>query len=242
MPSTGVNFSWRGPTVTLVTLVAAGIFLRPLEKAVPSGLPAAQLKALGGGVRTLAVLGGLRSVVAGGFWLRAHLAWERQDAVATDALLRLTVAADERPLYFWLNGARILAHDLPEWLPPDAPRALRQRISGQQARRALQFLALGLDWHGPSAALYVEMANLYLHQLGDLENAARCYRLAAEQPGAPYYAARIHAELLRRLGRPQAALDWLRGILPGLPPDDPAARREVVVERIKGLELVVAGK
>ena len=65
---------------------------------------------------------------------------------------------------------------------------------------------------------------------------------AAEQPGAPYYAARIYGELLRELGRPAEALAWLRQILPALPADDPAARRDVVVQRIKLLEVEVTGK
>ena len=75
------------------------------------------------------MLGGMRSVVAGGFWLRADLAWERRDPVETTALLELTVAADERPLYFWLNGARILAYDVPAWQPVDTPLAVRQRAA-----------------------------------------------------------------------------------------------------------------
>ena len=61
-------------------------------------------------------------------------------------------------------------------------------------------------------------------------------------PGAPYYAARIHGELLQAMGRPQEALHWLREILPGLPDNDPAARREVVLERIRALEEELAGR
>ena len=86
------------------------------------------------------------------------------------------------------------------------------------------------------------MANIRLRALGDRAGAADFFRQAAEQPGAPYYAARIHGELLRELGRPVEALAWLRKILPALPADDPAAQREVVLERIKGLEQEVAGK
>jgi hypothetical protein len=53
---------------------------------------------------------------------------------------------------------------------------------------------------------------------------------------APYYAARIHAELLQSLGRPGEALVWLRRVLPGLPAGEPAARRPVVEARIRALE------
>ena len=84
------------------------------------------------------------------------------------------------------------------------------------------------------------MANIHLRRRNDLNEAARFYRLAAEQPGAPYYAARIHGEMLLALGRPEEALGWLRQILVKLPANDELARRDVVLERIKLLEMEVA--
>jgi tetratricopeptide (TPR) repeat protein len=236
MHSSTVNsrpVAWLLPAVTLAV---GGFLLRALEQPVPAALRGEQLAVLAGQGGLPAVLGGLRSVVAGGFWLRANLAWERRDAGAMAALLELTVAADERPAYFWLNGARMLAYDVPEWLPAVAPAVVRQQVSEAQAQQALAFLAKGLRWHGTVADLYVEQANIHLRRRGDLENAARCYRLAAEQPGAPYYAARLHAGLLVELDRPQEALAWLRQVLPTLPADDPAARRDVVLARIRALE------
>ncbi len=229
---------WILPPALLLVAVGA---MRPLESRLrPSAVaPSAVLAGSGG---TLAVLGGMRAVLAGGFWLKTNLAWERRDAAATAALLQLTVAADERPLTFWLNGARMIAYDLPEWGSKDAPAAVQRRETEEQAKAALAFLEQGLRAHGPAAELYIEMANIRLRALGDREGAARLFRQAAEQPGAPYYAARIHAELLRELGRPAEALAWLTQILPGLPADDPAAQRAVVLERIKGLEQETAGK
>lgn len=225
-------------------LLATVCLMRPLEMRLSAPVMASvpQMAALGGSGGTLAVLGGIRAAVAGGFWLRTNLAWERRDGAATTSLLHLTVAADERPLYFWLNGARMLAYDLPEWRTAGAPQALRQRVAGELARIALDFLATGRRSHAGTAELTIEMANIRLRALGDREGAARLFRQAAEQPGAPYYAARVHAELLRELGRPAEALAWLKQILPTLPADDPAARREVVLERIKGLEQETAGK
>lgn len=223
-------------------LLAGGFLLRTVEPGAPTALRVEQMTVLAGRGGLPAVLGGLRSAVAGGFWLRANLAWERRDAEGTAALLDLTVAADERPAYFWLNGARMLAYDVPQWLPDTAPAVVRQRVSAVQAQRALDFLDKGLRWHGPDADLYVELANIHLRRRGDLESAARCYRHAAEQPGAPYYAARLHANLLEDLGRPQEALAWLRQILPDLPADDPAARRDVVQARIRILEQELAAR
>jgi len=229
---------WIVPPVLLLAAVYA---LRPLEsRLLPVALaPSAALAGSGG---TLAVFGGMRSVLAGGFWLRANLAWERRDTAATTALLHLAVAADERPLYFWLNGARMIAYDLPGWQAEAVPEAVRQRNMARQAESAIAFLQRGLAAHGPAAELYIEMASIRLRVLGDRAGAARLFRQAAEQSGAPYYAARVYAELLRELGRPAEALVWLKQILPNLPANDPAARRDVVLQRIKGLEQEAAGK
>jgi hypothetical protein len=244
MFSSAANSKPARLAATFALLLAVAFGLRPVERSLAgTGLPADQLAALAGRGGALAVLGGMRAAVAGSFWLKADLAWERRDAPATTALIGLTVAADERPLYFWLNGARMLAYDLPEWrLEAAAPEAARRKVNEEQARQALALLEKGLHWHGADAALYIEMGNIHLRRTGDLEAAARCFREAAEQPGAPYYAARIHGELLQELGRPAEALAWLRHILPGLPAGDPAARRDVVRARIAALEQETAGR
>ncbi|HWA29190.1 MAG TPA: hypothetical protein VG734_26300 [Lacunisphaera sp.] len=231
--------TWLMPPLLLGGL---GAILRPLEtRLLPDPTPAALAWAGHGG--TLAVLGGMRGVLAGCLWLRTNLAWERRDAAATTELLHLTVAADERPLAFWLNGARMIAYDFTAWrTPDDAPPAVRRRIVAAQSEAALAFLQRGVQARGPAAELYVEMANIRLRALGDREGAAELFRQAALQNGAPYYAARIHAELLRELGRSAEALAWLRRVEPTLPAHDPAAQREVVRARIKGLEQEVARK
>ncbi len=226
-------------------LLAVHALLVPLERLVRAEscdepLNSEQLRASAGRGGAFALLGGMRSMVASGLWLRTNLAWERQDLAETTALINATVAADERPLYFWLNGARMLANDMPEWrmLGP-VPRAYRAIVNEAQAQAALTFLEKGMRWRGVDAALYVEMANIHLRRRGDVEAAARYYKLAAEQPGAPYYAARIHGELLRELHRPAEALAWLKATLEKLPEDDPLAARELVLERIKSLEFEV---
>ena len=241
MSSSTANSRLRPWVLPPVVLVATLSVLRPLEaRLLPGSVsPAA---ALAGSGETIAVLGGLRTMVAGGLWLRANLAWERRDEVVTTTMLQLTVAADDRPLTFWLNGARMIAYDFPTWRSADAPAAVGERNRREQAQAALSFLERGFQVHGPAAEIVVEMANIRLRVLRDREGAARLFRQAAELPGAPYFAARIHAELLRELGRPAEALAWLRQIQAGLPGNDPAAQRAVVLARIKGLEQEVTGK
>jgi hypothetical protein len=69
-----------------------------------------------------------------------------------------------------------------------------------------------------------------------LAAAADWYRQAAEIPGAPAYAARLHAELLRRLGRRAEALAWLMRFHARLSREDPHASADGVSKLIRELE------
>jgi hypothetical protein len=84
--------------------------------------------------------------------------------------------------------------------------------------------------------LLLEIANIHLQRRKDVVTAGEYYRFAAEQPAAPYYAARIYAELLKKQGRLRDALAWLRAVHPTLPPESEQASAEVVLQRIRQLE------
>ncbi len=235
----------RGPAavfaVVLVTLLAAGTVSRQTLPLLTTR--AADVRGVAG------VLGGWRTLAADLVWLRAYATWEKRDAPATESLIELATAIDPQPLYFWLNGARMMAYDMPVWRIVaaggfDAVSATEQeRIGREQAWRALRFLAKARRSHPAAAALWIEQANIELNRLHEVAAAAESYRRAAEQPNAPYFAARIHAELLRRLGRKEEALAFLTHLLPTLPARDDAAAVEVVRARIAALrrELGVVG-
>lgn len=217
----------------------------PVWQSMRAGQPALELgataAAAGQGV-TLALLGGFRALVADAVWLRLYALWERRELAGTDTLVRLTTAIDPRPVYFWLNGARMLAHDLSAWRIMAGggydrlPAAQQRRINEEQARSALDHLASAMHHHPASAELWIERANIEASKLQDPHAAAESYRRAWEQPKAPYYAARLHAELLRRHGRKAEALAWLVRLHPTLPPGDEAAAADVVLGRIRELE------
>ena len=188
------------------------------------------------------LLGGLRAAVADVLWLKASQLAEAHDLAATNATLRLVSAVDSRSLYFWLNGARIIAYDLPEWKIAAAGGYGRVRTSAREAiahdwaRRALRRLDEAMRFHPASAALWIERANIELNRLGELAGAAESYRRAAEQPDAPWFAARLHAEMLRRLGKKADALGWLVRLHPQLPPTVESAGAGLVLARIRSLE------
>lgn len=237
--------------VTLGGLALTGAALRwmeaPLWAALRAEQPALRLgsagAAAGQGV-TLGLLGGFRAIVADFTWLRLHVIWEQRDLAATDTLLRLVTTIDPRPLYFWVNGARIIAFDMTAWRIAEAgghevvPAVERDRLGSEQARLAIRLLEEAMTFHPGNAALWIERANIELNRLRDGEAAAESYRKAWEQPGAPTYAARLHAELLRRLGRKAEALVWLTRLHPQLPPEEEGT--ELVLSRIRDLERELA--
>lgn len=216
----------------------------PVWREVRARQPALQLAsaAAAGQGLTLALLGGFRALVADGTWIRLYALWEKRDLPGTETLARLVTAIDPRPVYFWLNGARIIAYDFPAWRIEAAggydavPADVQRRIGNEQARAALRVLESAVTFHPRSFELWTERANIELNRLGDLNAAAESYRRAWALPRAPYYVARLYAEVLRRAGRKVEALAWLVALYPTLPAGDDGAAAEVVRGRIRDLE------
>lgn len=235
-----VNLAGLAAAGALLDWIAAPVW-REMRRSEPALRLDSTIAATGQGV-TLALLGGFRALVADAAWLRMYVLWEQRDLPATDTLIRLVSAVDPRPVYFWLNGARILAYDLTAWRIAAAggydvaPPAVQARIGREQAEVALKHLAAAMTFHPASADLWIERAHIELNGLRDLAAAAETYRKAWEQPRGPYYAARLHAEMLCRLGRKTEALAWLVRLHPSLPADDEAAAAEAVLGRIRELE------
>ena len=234
--------------VMLAGLIGTGLLLGRLIAPVWAEARARQpalrldssLTAAGQGV-TLALLGGFRALVADATWIRMFVAWEKRDLAGTQTFVQLVTAIDPRPAYFWINGARIIAHDLSTWRfeaagGDAAGAATEHRIDREQGAVALRHLDAALAFHPANPDLWIERASIQLTRMRDPAAAAESYRRAWEQPRAPFYAARLHAEMLRRAGRPAEALQWLVKLHPTLPADDPGSGRDVVLARIRDLE------
>jgi len=179
-------------------------------------------------------LGGLRPVGANLAWLQLQGAWQQRNPAEVMAWIRIAIELEPQSLYFWANGARMIANDLPAWLSAagQASAEIRQR----QADLALALLDDARAWHDQNPQYWIERATIELNGVRDYVAAADSFRRAAQCPGAPYFAARLHAELLVRQGRLDAAHAWLVGLHPTLPPRDPRAQSDLVLERIRALE------
>lgn len=238
----------RGVFLTLLVLVVVGLLARPIEapawQRVQSGQPELNLagvqSALGQGL-VVGMLGGFRAIMADFLWIRANRIWEDRDAAKLDPMIRLVTTLDPRPDFFWINSARMIAYDMPNWRIQEeggyraVPAWRQEAIDLEQARQAFAHLSRALDFHPQNPKLYLEIGQIYLNRLDDPAQAAPWFLRASEQPGAPYFAARIYAELLRRQGREVEAYDFLKHLHKGLP-EDPHAQKDIVLERIRGLE------
>lgn len=164
---------------------------------------------------------GVRAVAADFAWIAAHAAWERRDAVAMMAGIRRATTLDPDRLYFWINGARMMAYDVPAWRMEEAggvdsiPDGVRQRLAGEHAIMALAHLQAALARHPDRAELWIEIGNLRLLGRGDLVGAAEAYGRAARTSQPPAYALRVEIVLLVRAGRLIEARDRLMEVRSG---------------------------
>lgn len=242
----------RTALLALIVLALAGLAIRPLEspawRKIKDAQPAFNFKsiegALGQGL-TVGLLGGFQAILADFFWIRTNTVWESNDLPGTQTYIKLVTAIDPRPIYFWQNGSRMIAYDMPNWRIDAAggwdkvPDSAKRKFDEEQSTVGVEFLKNGLGFHPHEPLLYIEIANIYLNRLKDPATASEWYLKATEQPNCPQYAYRIYAELLRRIGRKAEAYAWLKKLYPTLPQEGEAAAYampNVVLERIRELE------
>ncbi len=239
----------RTGLTVLTGLVLAGMLSNPLErgawKEMSATQPALVLEsikdALGQGI-TVGLLGGFRAIAADFFWLRTNSFWEDSDLPGTQTSIKMVTAIDPRPLYFWLNGSRMIAYDMPHWRIARAggyeatPSLVQRRFDEEQSQVAIKYLEGAFAFHPEHPLLTLEIGNIYLNRLKDLEKASEYYMQATKHPEAPFYAARIYAELLRKLNRKPEAYAFLKNLHPKLDATNPFAQAAIVLERIRELE------
>jgi len=216
----------------VLVLLSAGLLANGVVRPIHASVHLAALT----NVRILAWLwlGDLRPVGANLAWLQLQGAWQQRNPAEAIAWIRLAIELEPRSLYFWSNGARIIAHDMPDWMI--ATGRSRTAVGHEQAAMALALLDEAQAWHGQNPHYWIERAGIELHAAQDIVAAAASFHRAAKLPGAPYFAARLHAELLVRQGRFNAAREWLVELHPTLPAQDPRAQADLVLGRIRGLE------
>lgn len=230
-----------------------GLLTRPIEapawQRVKAGQPELNLAgvegALGQGI-IVGMLGGFRAIMADFLWIQLNSVWENRDRAKLDSLARLVTTLDPRPEFFWINSARMIAYDVPHWRIREeggyqnVPESRQLELVREQAEQAFEHIDRGLEFHPENPRLFLEIGQIYLNRLEDPSGAAPWFLKASEQPGAPYYAARIYGELLRRQGKDAEAYEFLKGLFERLPDDDPYAQKCIILERIRALEQILS--
>ena len=243
----------RLQSASLLVLILAllGLVVRPIEgyawKEVKAGQPEMNLQGLEGALGqglVIGVLGGFRAIIADFLWIRTNSVWEKRDRVKLDTMIRLATTIDPRPDFFWINGARMIAYDVPSWRIKeeggyfDVPESRQQQIDREQSEQAFALLETAREFHPEKAKLYLETGQIHMNRLKDNVKAAEWFLKASQKPDAPYFAARIYGELLRRQGKNKEAYDFLKQLYRELP-DDPRSRKPVILDRIREVEGVL---
>lgn len=232
----------------VLVLLVLGFVTRPIEapawRVVKAGQPEMNLEAIEGALGqglVVGVLGGFRAILADLLWIRTNTIWERRDRAKLDAMVRLVTTLDPRPEFFWINASRMVAYDVPNWRIREegghnvVPEARQKAIDLEQSEQAFDLIDEALEFHPDRARFYLEKAQIYLNRLKDDANAAEWFLKASRQEDAPYYAARIYAELLRKQGKDVEAYAYLKELHTELP-DVPFAQKGIILERIRELE------
>ena len=189
------------------------------------------------------IAGGLQNLIVDFIWIRMSQSWAEREVAETQALIHTATALDPRPFYFWRNGARIVAYDVPIWriedlaeegIPTDADTA--KAIRREHAEKGIEMLLYARQFHPENPEVWIEIGQIQNNLLKDRVAAALSFRRAYDMEGGPYFAGRLYAELLRRAGLPREAYRFYREMHPELPGGDPAAAKEVVLRRIRDLE------
>ena len=232
--------------ITLAVLLGCALVTRPLEapawKVVKAGQVESNLNeaAFGQGL-VVGTLGGFRTVLADFAWLRLYQVWLTKERAKLDAMIRLVTTLDPRPEFFWISGARMLAYDVPAWRIKaeggyfDLPQRRQAEIDREQAEQAFALLHRALAFHPDSPGLHLEIGQIYMNRLEDDAKAAEWYLKASKFPDAPYFAARVYAELLRRQGKTAEGYAFLKeryGQLDGAP----FPQQTIVLDRIQYFE------
>lgn len=200
-------------------LALAGTALEPLAAPAsratrPEG--AALSHASAGEGLTLAALGGMRTLMADAFWLRAYVMWERRDRAACTTFAKLACTLSPETSSFKTGYASWLAFDFPHWSVAEAggflkvSESTRAELNRRDADAALRFIDEAMVREPDNPAYGVLAGQICDIKLKDRPRAALYYKRASESPAAPWYPTWLYADSLILTGKPQEAADFMR--------------------------------
>jgi tetratricopeptide (TPR) repeat protein len=167
---------------------------------------------------SIAILGGLRGVVADFVWLEVTTAWEKQEWFRMASQINLCTALQPRFTLFWDTGGWHLAYNasVGAMEDKDQPNELRRiKNSRYWIDKGIDIYKRGIENNPEEWQLWADLARLYQQRLQDYNMAAYYYQKASEFPDAPAYLERFPAIMYGLAGEDAAAYEawkalWLR--------------------------------
>ncbi len=155
--------------------------------------------------------------------------------------MRLAVSLNPDSVYFWIDGSRIIANDMPVWqVGDDFMESLFKEEEGIEIRKAygeqaLAFLDLAPDEVARQVPVLVEKAAICWQRLEDLDRALVFFKEAVSKESVPNHICRVYAEILVKNGKVREAYEYLKSHYAGLSDDDRTALKPFVARRIEEL-------
>jgi tetratricopeptide (TPR) repeat protein len=205
----------------------------------PPGFTIALRQQLGQGMG-LALLGGMRGIVADLTWLEAQNAWEKRAWFKLKNLVQICVTLQPRSVLFFEMGSWHLAWNASinkrsDPNLPGEPQRIREERLWAQAGETL--VEEGLAINPVSQRLWLQLALLRHQRLKDYAGAAEAYRQASLLPDAPAYAERFVGYFLEKAGLEREAYEhWKRMWQRPEVQIDPSLFGDKIAERIRKLE------
>lgn len=240
-----VSFKRRLFLIWLISSVLVGILLEPLvRRQADSDDSSESLAALSGGLGqgiTLAALGGYRNVAANFVWISMYGDWRYQLKAEVLEKMNLAVSLNSSSLYFWVDGSRIIANDMPVWqVGEDFMETLFESADGIALRKkygeqALLFLNQAPPRVSRQIPILVEKAVICWQRLDDLDRSLVYFKEAVETESVPNYVCRVYAEILVKNGQLEESYEYLKNHYASLADDDPTAMKSFVAHRLREL-------
>ena len=223
----------RNKMLSFILLLAVGLALLPLENSVR----AERMQLKYGGARVsiklreaigqnlaIALLAGMRGVVADFMWINSHGYWEKKEWLRQYRSIEVVATLQPQALMFWDLGQWHMAWNIGYGVlsdPKNRTKAEGIKREREWHEKAREFLERGIQNIPNHYDLYFTMGWLYYEKLSkDCDQppcreafckATEYFRKAASFPDAPQFVARFYPRALEKCGQTQAAYEeWKR--------------------------------
>lgn len=236
---------FRKTAIALAMLLAFGWLRSPVESKltdhfVETGalteVSTSQLSSAVGQSTVLAVLGGLRPLVAIYLTLHAFDAWSFREWDTVERDYRIITTLMPEDIDSWKTGAWHMAYNAAAsalYDAPTVPDSVKKKNSRDWVYKGIEFMEKGIEQNPNSAVLHQELADIYRQQLDEPCLAAKHYKLSMEGDRPKSFVARFYGYFLARCpGREKEAYDHLMELYH----QGQKQRLPTLISRIKELE------